>query len=168
MSPRKSKTAASPVPRVADEIQQTRPFRSSAQEALLALILTSDRVLARTATELARVADITPQQYNVLRILRGAGPEGLPTLAIADRMIERTPGITRLLDRLERKGWIERERLADDRRQVLCRATKTALKLLAKLDPLMDELDDLPGRELNGAETKQLIALLDRVRAAFA
>lgn len=164
MPTRKPQTSA---PRVADEIQQARPFRSSAQEAVLALILTSDRALGRTASELAQVADITPQQYNVLRILRGAGAAGLPTLSIADRMIERTPGITRLLDRLERKGWIERERMIDDRRQVLCRASKSGLKLLAKLDPLMDELDDLPARALNAAEMKQLIALLDRVRATF-
>lgn len=157
-----------PVARVADELHQTRPFRSAAQEALLGVMLTGDRANGLLSTELARVADITPQQYNVLRILRGAGPEGLPTLAIADRMIERTPGITRLLDRLERKGWIERERLADDRRMVICRASKSGLKLLAKLDDVVDAVDDRPKRALSTRELGQLVDLLDRLRSTLA
>lgn len=165
MSPKPNSTR---VLRVADEIQQARPFRSTAQEALLGVMLTGDRIRTLIADELARVSDITPQQYNVLRILRGAGPHGIPTLAIADRMIERMPGITRLLDRMDRKGWIERERLAGDRRQVICRASKAGLKLLAKLDELVDDIDDRPKRALDAGELEQLVELLDRLRATFA
>jgi DNA-binding MarR family transcriptional regulator len=164
MSP---KPAPPRILRVAEEIQQTRPFRSAAQEALLAVMLTGDRVQTLLAARLAQVDDITVQQYNVLRILRGAGPDGIPTLAIADRMIERTPGVTRLLDRLERKGWIERERLAGDRRQVICRASKAGLKLLAKLDAVVDDVDDQPKRALTTGELEQLVELLDRLRATF-
>src|SRR5688572_9880482 len=89
------------------EIKQARPFRSMAEEAALAVLRTAD-VLRRRLSEAMEPVGITMQQYNVLRILRGAGEGGLPTLEIADRMLERQPGITRLLDRLERKGWIER------------------------------------------------------------
>ena len=85
--------------------------------------------------------DITLQQYNVLRILRGAGDEGLPTLDIAERMIEHAPGVTRLIDRLEAKGLVRRQRPADDRRQVLCVATAAALALLEQLDAPMDRAD---------------------------
>src|SRR5438067_12213601 len=77
---------------------------------------------------------ITSQQYNVLRILRGAGLEGLPTLEIAERMIEQAPGITRLLDRLEAKKLVRRERPSDNRRQVLCYVTKAGLDLVRELD----------------------------------
>jgi len=154
-------------PSVADELRQARPFRSPAQEALLGVVLTGDRILARMSEVLAEQTDITRQQYNVLRILRGAGPAGLPTLSIAERMIERTPGITRLIDRLELKGLIQRQRQGEDRRQVHCKATKTGLKLLARLDPVIDGLDDRPLAVLGAAELRQLVALLDRLRAAF-
>ena len=154
-------------PRVAEELRQNRPFRSPAQEAIVGVMLTGDRILGLLGAELGREADITPQQYNVLRILRGAGSEGLPTLAITERMIERTPGITRLLDRLERKGWIERQRLEEDRRQVICRATKAGLKLLSRLDRIVDAVDDRPKRALSSRELEQLVELLDRLRSTL-
>ena len=83
------------------EIRQNRPFRSRSQEASLGLFRTAD-LLRRRFHAVLEPKGITQQQYNVLRILRGAGDGGLPTLTIAERMVERTPGITRLLDRLER------------------------------------------------------------------
>ena len=152
---------------VAEEIRQNRAFRSPAQEALLAVLLTADRLQSRISAVLAAEADITHQQYNVLRILRGAGAQGLPTLSIGERMIERAPGVTRLLDRLERKGLIERVRQGADRRQVHCRATAAGLALLQGLDPVMDALDDRPGRELSAAELRTLVSLLDRMRACL-
>src|SRR5947199_10599404 len=79
------------------------------------------------------------QQYNVLRILRGVGPRGLPTLTIAERMIERTPGITRMIDRLEAKGLVARETRPDDRRYVHCRITEEGLKLLRLIDGSVEE-----------------------------
>ncbi|HSN86827.1 MAG TPA: MarR family transcriptional regulator, partial [Thermoanaerobaculia bacterium] len=77
-------------------------------------------LVRRAIARLLEPYDMTPQQYNVLRILRGAGEEGIPTLEISDRMIEQAPGITRLLDRLEAKKLVRRQRCPEDRRQVLC------------------------------------------------
>jgi DNA-binding MarR family transcriptional regulator len=108
--------------------------------------------------------DITSQQYNVLRILRGAGPAGLPTLDIAERMIEQTPGITRLLDRLEFKKLVRRERPSDDRRQVLCYVTKAGLDLLTELDAPLKKQAQLALHMLNGSELDELISLLGRLR----
>ena len=107
--------------------------------------------------------DITVQQYNVLRILRGAGEQGLPTLEIAERMIEQTPGITRLVDRLEEKKLVDRKRCEEDRRRVWCRITATGLALLAKLDaPVHDSLGSLA--TLGSRELSQLVEHLDRAR----
>jgi DNA-binding MarR family transcriptional regulator len=107
---------------------------------------------------------ITSQQFNVLRILRGAGFEGLPTLDIADRMIEQTPGITRLLDRLEQKKLVRRERPAENRRQVLCYITKHGLDLLGELDvPLRNRVSQAL-RRLDVAGIEELIHLLELVR----
>jgi DNA-binding MarR family transcriptional regulator len=110
-------------------------------------------------------AGVTLQQYNVLRILRGAGPEGLPTLEIAERMIEQAPGITRLLDRLEAKDLVHRERCPDDRRQVTCRINEDGLALLARLDKVVNSADELLLPRLTPAEQRQLVRLLDRIRA---
>ena len=84
------------------EIRQRRPFQSAGHEAVLGLLRTADLV-RRLGTALVEPYGITLQQFNVLRILRGAGGDGLPTLEVASRMIEQTPGVTRLLDRLEAK-----------------------------------------------------------------
>ncbi|MCU1231478.1 MAG: hypothetical protein JWO97_4362 [Acidobacteria bacterium] len=107
--------------------------------------------------------DITVQQYNVLRILRGAGEQGLPTLEIAERMIEQTPGITRLVDRLEEKKLVDRKRCEEDRRRVWCRITPTGLSLLAKLDaPVHESLESLA--TLGVRDLAQLVSHLDRAR----
>ena len=107
---------------------------------------------------------ITPQQYNVLRILRGAGGDGLPTLEIAERMVEQTPGITRLLDRLEGKKLVRRERCPTDRRQVTCRITDDGLTLLAGLDRPVREAEEAALSGLTPKQLQQFIALLDRTR----
>ena len=107
---------------------------------------------------------ITPQQYNVLRILRGAGQEGLPTLQIAERMIEHAPGITRLLDRLEAKKLVRRERPSGNRRQVLCYVTKAGLDLVRELDGPMQEQAVEALRSLKKSEIDELIRLLERAR----
>lgn len=145
------------------EIKQSRPFASVQQEAVLALLRTADQVRRRLARRI-EPHGVTLQQHNVLRILRGAGPEGLPTLAIGERLIEETPGLTRLLDRLERKRLVRRERCRQDRRRVTCRITPDGLALLAKLDPDMNR----SGAEVLGAATPpdlaRLIPVLDRIR----
>ena len=145
--------------------KRARPVASEAEDAFVTLMRAADRV--RTA--LAAVFEphgITVQQYNVLRILRGAEPEGLPTLTIADRMIERAPGITRMIDRLEAKKLVARERRGGDRRCVHCRITKHGLALLARLDEPVDEGDRAAFAALNQRELAQLVALLEQVRKA--
>ncbi|HSR49965.1 MAG TPA: MarR family transcriptional regulator [Acidobacteriota bacterium] len=147
-----------------EEIQQRKPFASLGQEALLSLFRTAD-LLRRHVSQIVEPHGVTIQQYNVLRILRGAGSEGLPTLAIGERMIEQTPGITRLLDRLEAKGWVRRQRSQRDRRQVFCYITEEGLDLLAELDqPILDVDQDGLGM-LDDGELRTLISLLDRIRA---
>ncbi len=146
------------------ELHQSRPFRSLSQEATLGLLRTAD-VVRRRFTRVLEPSGMTQQQYNVLRILRGAGDEGLQTLAIAERMVERTPGITRLLDRLQTKGLAERERSAGDRRCVVCRITAPGLELLDQLEDPMGEADDESLAMLTESEQRRLIELLDQIRA---
>jgi MarR family transcriptional regulator, organic hydroperoxide resistance regulator len=146
------------------EIQQTKPFGSLAEEAALGLLRTSD-VLHRSLADVAQPHGITLQQYNVLRILRGAGLEGLPTLEIGARMIEEAPGITRLVDRLERKTLVERHRCPKDARRVLCRITSAGAKLLRELDRPMRRASDAFFAPLREAEARRLIHLLDAVRS---
>lgn len=132
-------------------------------KALVELFGAADRVRAAMSAVI-EPHDITAQQYNVLRILRGAGADGLPTLTIAERMMERSPGITRMIDRLEAKGLVARERRPDDRRCVYCRITETGLRMLAKLDAPVDEADVAAFAALSRSELRQLAALLERVQ----
>ena len=147
------------------EIRQRKPFRSAAHEAVVALARTAD-LFQRNFSKIVDPVGLSSEQYNVLRILRGAGEEGLPTLEIGARMIQQTPGITRILDKLEAKKLVRRERCKHDRRQVLCWIRPLGEELLARLDAEVDrnEIENLRG--LTVAEQKQLICLLDRVRAA--
>jgi len=151
------------VPSILREIKQTRPFASPGEEATVALVRTAD-VVRRLLGVTLDPHGITPQQYNVLRILRGAGEKGLPTLEIAERMIEQTPGITRLIDRLEAKKLVSRERCATDRRQVFCRISAAGLALLARLDEPVRAASDEALRNLSKKDVAQLVELLDRTR----
>ena len=148
---------------IQDEIKQQRPFRSRGQEGLLSLLRTADQVKRQIAS-VVEPYGLTLQQFNVLRILRGAGASGLPTLDIAERMIEQAPGITRLLDRLEKKALVGRERCPQDRRQVLVAITPGGLRLLARLDRPVAEADDTLLAHLGSRRTITLIRLLDAVR----
>lgn len=135
----------------------------SGADVTVSVLRTAALIERRYAQAVARTG-LTVQQYNVLRILRGAGHEGMPTLVIRDRMIHEAPGITRLLDKLERAGLARRERSAPDRRQVLCYITETGLATLAELDELMQTADESSVAELSDAEQHQLIKLLEMVR----
>lgn len=104
----------------------------------------------------------------MLRILRGAGAEGLPTLEIAERMIEQAPGITRLLDRIEARKWVRRERCPTDRRQVTCRITDAGLEVLDRLEDPVTEVDAELDRLVPAADLECLIRALDRLRAGLA
>ena len=144
-------------------IRQQQPFESASQEIVLNLMRTTD-VVRRLFNETYEPYGITAQQYNVLRILRGARPDGLPTLAIRERMIERTPGVTRLIDRLEARGWVERETPKSDRRRVICRITAEGLKFLDRLDKPVMTIAGSAADALNDKDQRKLISLLDTLR----
>lgn len=145
------------------EIRQTKPFPTPEQEAVVGLLRTAD-VVRRHLAGLVEPHDVTLQQYNVLRILRGAGTAGLPTLDVADRMIEQAPGITRLMDRLEAKSLVRRVRCPEDRRQVLGYITPRGLALLGRLDDVVNGAYRGALGGLKRGPVLQLIRLLDTVR----
>jgi len=149
--------------RLQAELKQTRPFASPVQEAFLAVLKTAD-LLTRLLDQHLATHELRHQQYNVLRILRGAGQEGIPTLAIADRLIECTPGMTRLLDRMEVKGLVLRKRCPEDRRQVLCYATPQGNDLLERLEPAMKALVERFFERIQLAELETFIETMERIR----
>jgi DNA-binding MarR family transcriptional regulator len=148
------------------EIAQRRPFRSPAEEASLGIMRTASLV-RRAITKVVAPFGITQPQYNVLRILRGAGIAGLPTLTVRDRLVDEAPGITRLVNKLERAGLIRRERSTPDQRQVICYITKKGLALLTQLDPLIVPAGETGATGLSVAEQRTLIRTLDAVRRAL-
>ncbi|MFI5232538.1 MAG: MarR family winged helix-turn-helix transcriptional regulator [Gemmatimonadales bacterium] len=145
------------------EIGQRRPFQSLEQEASLGVVRTASLV-RRAITKVVGAFGITQPQYNVLRILRGAGKNGLPTLEVRSRMIDEAPGITRLVNKLERAGLLRRERSTPDRRQVICVITAKGLDVLARIDPLIGVADKAGTAGLSAPETRTMIRLLDKVR----
>ena len=145
------------------ELRQSRPFPTVPDEAAVSILRTADRI-RRHLTAVVTPAGITLQQYNVLRILAGSAPEPLPTLEIAERMIEATPAITGLLDRLEQKGLVRRERCPSDRRLVHCWISQGGTDLLDELNPRMSTAADEAMRMMPEADQKRLIRSLERVR----
>lgn len=152
---------------IAREIRQVRPFRSTGQEATLTLLRTAS-VVKRALERVVEPAGLSLASYNALRIIRGAGPDGIATLGVRDRMIEEGSTITRLVDKLEAAGLIRRERGEPDRRQVLCYVTAKGRQLLDGLDPRVDAADVAVMEALGSGQQEQLIRLLDRVRVANA
>src|SRR5215510_10826466 len=140
------------------------PHKLSRQKAVLIAILQSADQLRRQGEALLAPHDVTLQQFNVLRILRGARPEGLCTLTIAERMIEETPGITRLIDRLEKKGLVRRVRSEEDRRQVWCRITPAGERVLARLDDTVEQFDRAAVGGLSAADQDRLTVLLGQLQ----
>lgn len=141
-----------------------KPRRRGAleEQAFIALAVTTDQ-LARRFEPVLKAADISPTQYNVLRILRGT-PEGLACREIGNRMISRDPDITRLLARLEKRGLVSRCRETKDRRIVLTRITAAGLALLAQLDAPLLETHHLLLGHLGPEKLKTLLGLLDEAR----
>jgi DNA-binding MarR family transcriptional regulator len=140
-----------------------RRFDSRHQEAFLNLWRTYDR-LHVVEEELFSRYDLTPQQYNALRLLRGEGDNKLPTLALGARLVSRAPDITRLLDKLEERGLVERERPADNRRMVLIGLTDAGRALLAELDEPVRACHVKQLGHLGEEQLSQLIALLRAAR----
>jgi MarR family transcriptional regulator, organic hydroperoxide resistance regulator len=139
------------------------PFRTREQEAAVGLLRTTDAI-RRHFSAIVAPHGITLQQYNVLRILRGAGRKGLPTLSIGQRMVEHTPGVTRLIDRLVRKSLVVRRPCEEDRRRVWCHITPQGMRVLAQLEEPIARGDATSVTPLSPAELDRLIGLLDRIR----
>ena len=150
---------------IQDELKQTRPFATLEEEVIVGLARTAD-ALQRGMGAVLRQAGLSPTQYNVLRILRGAGAPGLACGEIVERMVTRDPDITRLLDRLEARRLVTRARDGADRRVVTSRISQAGLALLDELDePLQTTIGRLLGHMGEG-RLKALAELLDEARAA--
>ncbi|HUI51072.1 MAG TPA: MarR family transcriptional regulator [Terriglobales bacterium] len=131
-------------------------------QVFVAILKTAD-TLAGQAEQLMKASGLTGAQYNVLRILRGAGPEGLPCNGISERMISRDPDMTRMLDRMESRQWITRERQTEDRRVVKARITDEGLKLLKKMDAPVRELHKQQFAHMSAARQKTLLELVNEL-----
>ena len=128
------------ISRLQDEIKQTKPFPSRSSEALLS-VLRSAALLEHQVNEVLRPYGITELQYNVLRILRGAGPNGRCGREIAERLVSKVPDVSRLLDRMEGMQLLRRERDAADRRHVTARITPKGLRVLDEATPQLDAFE---------------------------
>lgn len=146
-----------------DPLDKSRRFDSLEQEAFLNLWRTYDRLHAAEEALFERY-DLTPQQYNALRLLRGEGDKKLATLALGSRLVSRAPDITRLLDKLEERGLIQRERPADNRRMVLIGLTDAGRALLAELDGPVRECHVQQLGHLSEETLRQLVSLLQSAR----
>lgn len=145
------------------EITPQKAFESLEQEALLNVLRTADALMQRLSAVL-KPFKLSHSQYNVLRILRGAGPDGLACREIAERMVSRDPDITRLLDRLERRGLVRRTRDEKDRRVIMARIAPEGLRILAQLDEPIEEVDRRQLTHLGKQRLQMLIQLLELVR----
>jgi DNA-binding MarR family transcriptional regulator len=141
------------------------PVSIPLEDQLFVALLKASDSLASQADQLIKANGLTSAQYNVLRILRGAGPEGLPCNTIAERMISRDPDMTRLLDRMEKRDVISRERQKEDRRVVKARITDEGLKLLKKMDAPIRELHKSQFAHMTSARLKTLMDLLTEAGA---
>jgi MarR family transcriptional regulator, organic hydroperoxide resistance regulator len=146
------------------ELKQKIPFTSREQEAYLSLLRTADALQTQVETRLKSFG-LTGTQYNALRILRGAGPEGLPCREIGERMITHDSDITRLLNRLEDRGLVERKRDRHDRRVIYGRITSAGNKLLSEMDDPINKYGREMLRHVGQAKLNQLIQLLELVRS---
>jgi DNA-binding MarR family transcriptional regulator len=145
------------------EIQQTKPFSTPEEEALVSLQRTADQ-LQGCLSDMLKPHGLSPTQYNALRILRGAGDEGRSCSEIAERMINRDPDITRLVDRLERRGLVKRSRDSRDRRVITTRITAAGLELLKSLDEPIEELNRKLLGHMGEEQLGRLIKLLESAR----
>lgn len=152
------------MPRLADEIQQRVPFAGPEVEAFLNLQRTAD-LLRRETVDLLKPYGLSPTGYNVLRILRGAGLEGLPCSEVSNRLVAHDPDVTRLADRLAEAGLLTRERRSRDRRVVVLRITPDGLVLLEQIDPQTVALHRRQLSHLGESSLDSLINLLEQARS---
>lgn len=146
------------------EIRQKRPFVSVQEEVLLSVMRAADHA-AVPMNEVLRESGLSPSQYNVLRILRGSAPDGLPCGEISERMVRRDPDLTRLLDRLDARGLVVRNRDTRDRRVVRAAITDEGLKLLAELDGPVNESVKRTLAHMPATRLRTLVELLEELRS---
>lgn len=146
------------------DIKQKRPFSSLQEELVLSLMRTAEQA-ANPVNELLRGENLSHSQYNILRILRGAGDEGLPCGEISERMVRRDPDLTRLLDRLDARGLVSRSRDERDRRVIRASITEKGLRMLASLDTPVEESLKHSLAHLPTSRLRALLELLDEVRS---
>ena len=147
------------------ELIKQEHFRSTSHEAMLNVLVTSSWIFNELASTMAPYG-MTPAQYNVLRILRGSHPQTLTCSTLGHRLLDRTPDVTRLLNRLQHQGFILRARAEHDRRVVEVGITAAGLDLLNRMD---DDIEAAEGRLMNAlssAEHEQLNLLLERIRSS--
>lgn len=149
--------------RIQAELKQSKPLGSLEEEAYLNVQRTAN-ALAQRIAELLRSHDLTPAQYNVLRILRGAGHDGLNASDIGGRMISRDPDVTRLVDRLEKRGLVERWRCSEDRRVVWTRLSPAGRELIDPLDAPLNELHRDMLSHMAPERLQLLVELLEEAR----
>lgn len=149
--------------KLARELKQNRPFPSPAHEAFLSVVKTAS-LLVQAETEMLKPFELSPAQYNVLRILRGAGEAGRSCQEIAERLVAKDPDVTRLIDRLLARRLVARTRSEEDRRVVLTRITREGLDLLRRIDPLEDAMPRRLLKGLGRQDLDLLIDLLEKVR----
>ena len=149
--------------RATKTIPPKRPPLGLEAEAYLSLLRTADALL-REVEQTLKPAGLSPTQYNILRILRGAGPAGLACREIGCRMITRDPDITRLLDRLEARGLVRRERERNDRRVVKTTITAEGLRILKELDEPLASLHRRQLRHMDPRRLRLLVRLLEQAR----
>jgi len=152
--------------RLKQEIQQRKPIRLVEEEAVLNLARTTD-ILMQRLTDALKPHALSGTQYNVLRILRGAGAEGASCKDISSRMVTRDPDITRMMDRLEARGLITRDRAKEDRRVVTHRLTSDGLDLVNALDEPIEALNEQAMRHMSRAKLRELITLLEELRSGL-
>jgi DNA-binding MarR family transcriptional regulator len=149
--------------KLAEEIKQKKPFQTLEDEAFVSVLRTAEGFLWREAG-LLKPYEVTQSQYNVLRILRGAEPVGLICREIGERMIARDPDVTKLLDRLEARGLVARERQENDRRVIVVRITREGLGLVKAIDePVLKMTEDILSH-LGEGKLRTLIRLLEEAR----
>ena len=145
------------------EIKQTKPFPSPTSEALLSVLRTA-AVLEHRLTERLKPYGITHTQYNVLRILRGAGGTGLCGREVAERLVSKVPDISRLLDRMEEMQLIDRERDPADRRHVTARISPEGSRVLSRATPQLEAIEQTRFAGLEPERVKLLIEVLAQIR----
>ena len=145
------------------QLKQRRPFRSIEAEVFLNVLRTSTTFVGQFV-EVLRPYELTQPQYNVLRILRGAGAAGLPCGEVGERMVSREPDVTRLLDRMEQRGLVARARDAADRRVVTARITADGQRLVDALDEPVEALHKRQLGHLSASDLGTLNALLESAR----